>query len=115
MAAPPRGRRRRVLLVAAAVGYALLCSRIVWVWEKDFTGVDGFLGSNAYVWISLALLAFLPIRRGWLTPAAACSAVEASGRTGGRSAAASRSGARRRPAAPGRSTAHRPADRPARS
>ena len=39
----------------------------VWSWEKDFTGVDGFLGSNTYVWISLALLLGLPIRR-WLTP-----------------------------------------------
>jgi alpha-1,2-mannosyltransferase len=74
--AAPAGRRRRVLLVAATIGYAVLISRTVWFWEKDFTGVDGFLGSNAYVWISLALLAFLPIRR-WLTPGG--SAVEASG------------------------------------
>ncbi|MDG4802259.1 glycosyltransferase family 87 protein [Micromonospora sp. WMMD980] len=63
MAAPARGRRRRVLLAAALIGYALLCSRIVWAWEKDFTGADGFLGSNTYVWISLALLVGLPIRR----------------------------------------------------
>ncbi|MBB5828047.1 glycosyltransferase family 87 protein [Micromonospora carbonacea] len=62
-AAPARSRRRRVLLAAAIIGYALLCSRIVWAWEKDFTGVDGFLGSNTYVWISLALLLFLPVRR----------------------------------------------------
>ncbi|MFG1736748.1 glycosyltransferase family 87 protein [Micromonospora chalcea] len=68
MAASARSRRRRLLLAAALIGYALLCSRIVWSWEKDFTGVDGFLGSNTYVWISLALLLGLPIRR-WLTPA----------------------------------------------
>ncbi|ADL45046.1 glycosyltransferase family 87 protein [Micromonospora aurantiaca] len=68
MAAPARSRRRRLLLAAALIGYALLCSRIVWSWEKDFTGVDGFLGSNTYVWISLALLLGLPVRR-WLTPA----------------------------------------------
>ncbi|MDO3682433.1 glycosyltransferase family 87 protein [Micromonospora sp. C28ISP2-4] len=68
MAAPARSRRRRLLLAAALIGYALLCSRIVWSWEKDFTGVDGFLGSNTYVWISLALLLGLPIRR-WATPA----------------------------------------------
>ncbi|MET8118110.1 glycosyltransferase 87 family protein [Micromonospora sp. NPDC005291] len=74
--AAPAGRRRWVLLVAATIGYALLISRTVWFWEKDFTGVDGFLGSNAYVWISLALLAFLPVRR-WLTPGG--SVVEASG------------------------------------
>ncbi|MET7964295.1 glycosyltransferase family 87 protein [Micromonospora zamorensis] len=74
--AAPAGRRRRVLLGAATIGYAVLISRTVWFWEKDFTGVDGFLGSNAYVWVSLALLAFLPIR-GWLTPGG--SAFEASG------------------------------------
>ncbi|MGC4891791.1 glycosyltransferase family 87 protein [Micromonospora sp. DT227] len=68
MAAPARSRRRRLLLAAALIGYALLCSRIVWSWEKDFTGVDGFLGSNTYVWISLALLLGLPIRR-WAVPA----------------------------------------------
>ncbi|MDZ5442653.1 glycosyltransferase family 87 protein [Micromonospora sp. 4G57] len=67
MAAPGRGRRRRVLLAAAIIGYGFLISRIVWAWEKDFTGVDGFLGSNTYVWISLALLLGLPIRR-WATP-----------------------------------------------
>ncbi|MEV6815574.1 glycosyltransferase family 87 protein [Micromonospora sp. NPDC051296] len=63
MAAPPRSRRRRVLLVAVTVGYGFLISRIVWAWEWDFAGVDGFLFSNTYVWISLALLAFLPVRR----------------------------------------------------
>ncbi|MFG1955567.1 glycosyltransferase family 87 protein [Micromonospora sp. NPDC048830] len=87
MAAPARNRRRRVLLAAAAIGYALLCSRIVWSWEKDFTGVDGFLGSNTYVWISLALLLLLPVRP-WATPSGAVagggaapagSAVEAPG------------------------------------
>ncbi|MET7970698.1 glycosyltransferase family 87 protein [Micromonospora sp. NPDC005305] len=68
MAAPARSRRRRLLLAGGLVGYAFLISRIVWAWEKDFTGVDGFLGSNTYVWISLALLLALPIRR-WATPA----------------------------------------------
>ncbi|WP_262287415.1 glycosyltransferase family 87 protein [Micromonospora sp. MA102] len=68
MAAPARSLRRRLLLAATLVGYAFLTSRIVWAWEKDFTGVDGFLGSNTYVWISLALLLALPIRR-WATPA----------------------------------------------
>ncbi|GIJ20204.1 glycosyltransferase family 87 protein [Micromonospora lutea] len=63
MAAPAGGRRRRVLLGCAAIGYAFLISRIVWAWEEDFTGLDGFLFSNTYVWISLALLAFLPVCR----------------------------------------------------
>ncbi|WBB89187.1 glycosyltransferase family 87 protein [Verrucosispora sp. WMMC514] len=62
MAAPPGGRRR-VLLACAAVGYAFLTSRIVWAWEEDSAGLDGFLFGNTYVWISLALLAFLPVRR----------------------------------------------------
>lgn len=84
MAAPARSRRRRLLLAAALIGYALLCSRIVWAWEKDFTGVDGFLGSNTYVWISLALLLGLPIRR-WLSPAGG-------GRPGGEAPAGSASG-----------------------
>ncbi|BCJ57851.1 glycosyltransferase family 87 protein [Micromonospora endophytica] len=62
MAAPPGSRRRRALLAAATIGYAFLISRIVWAYEQDFSGVDGFLFSNTYVWISLALLAFLPVR-----------------------------------------------------
>ncbi|HEX7745310.1 MAG TPA: hypothetical protein VF462_08630, partial [Micromonosporaceae bacterium] len=39
-----------------------LISRLVWVWEHDFTGVLGFVGSNAYVWVSVALLLLLPVR-----------------------------------------------------
>jgi alpha-1,2-mannosyltransferase len=61
----PRGsRRRRGLLAFAAVAYAILCSRLVWVWEHGFGGVGGFLGSNAYVFVSLALLCFLPVGAG---------------------------------------------------
>ncbi|SIR92643.1 alpha-1,2-mannosyltransferase [Micromonospora avicenniae] len=67
MAASARTLRRSLLLAAAFVGYGLLTSRIVWSWEQDFTGLDGFLGSNTYVWISLALMAFLPVRR-WPAP-----------------------------------------------
>ncbi|SCG52695.1 alpha-1,2-mannosyltransferase [Micromonospora halophytica] len=63
VAAPARSLRRRALAGFAVIAYGLLCSRIVWAWEKDFSGVDGFLGSNTYVWISLALLVLLPIRR----------------------------------------------------
>ncbi|WDZ87531.1 glycosyltransferase 87 family protein [Micromonospora cathayae] len=62
MAAPAGGRRRRGLLAFAAVGYAVLCSRLVWQWERGFGGVDGFVFSNFYVWISVALLLALPIR-----------------------------------------------------
>ncbi|WNF00620.1 glycosyltransferase 87 family protein [Streptomyces luomodiensis] len=58
--APPA--RRRLLLPVCAVVYVILCSSVVWLWRFDFTGVDGFLGSNAYVWICLGLLIALPLR-----------------------------------------------------
>lgn len=59
--APAGSSRRRRLLGFAIVAYLVLISRLVWIWERDFSGVIGFLGSNAYVWISLALLVLLPI------------------------------------------------------
>jgi alpha-1,2-mannosyltransferase len=61
-------RRRRLLRWAVAI-YVVLCSSVVWLWSWDATGVDGFLGSNTYVWISLGLLLALPLREG--APAAA--------------------------------------------
>ncbi|MCW7942850.1 membrane protein [Streptomyces hygroscopicus] len=51
------GRRLRI---AGAV-YVLLCSSVVWLWFDDASGIDGFLGSNAYVWITLGLLLRLPV------------------------------------------------------
>ncbi|MET8244333.1 glycosyltransferase 87 family protein [Streptomyces sp. NPDC005202] len=48
------------LRVAAAV-YAVLCSSVVWLWLDDASGIDGFLGSNAYAWITLGLLLGLPV------------------------------------------------------
>ncbi|HET8681603.1 MAG TPA: glycosyltransferase 87 family protein, partial [Micromonosporaceae bacterium] len=62
MRAAPRSRRRVALLAWAAAAYALLCSALVWAWWWDISGVDAFLGANAYVWASLALLIGLPIR-----------------------------------------------------
>ncbi len=53
-------RGRRWLQVFAAVCFAVLCSRVVWVYQKDFSGLDGFLFSNTYVWIMLALLFLTP-------------------------------------------------------
>ncbi|MEU7059212.1 glycosyltransferase 87 family protein [Streptomyces sp. NPDC046197] len=50
------GRRR----VAFAV-YAVLCTSVVWLWFHDASGIDGFLGSNAYTWITLGLLLRLPV------------------------------------------------------
>jgi len=60
LARPPGSRRRRWLLGLAIVGYALLISHLVWIWERNFTGILGFLGGNAYVWVSVALLLALP-------------------------------------------------------
>ncbi|GAA0800764.1 glycosyltransferase 87 family protein [Spirilliplanes yamanashiensis] len=56
------GERR--LLWFAGVSWALMCSRVVWIWERNPAGPVGFLGSNLYVWISVALLFLVPPRRG---------------------------------------------------
>lgn len=61
-AAPAGSRRRRWSLGFAIFAYGLLISRLVWVWDEDFAGPAGFLGSNAYVWLSVALLVLLPVR-----------------------------------------------------
>ncbi|WP_230887176.1 glycosyltransferase family 87 protein [Streptomyces spinoverrucosus] len=45
----------------AAVLYAVLCTSVVWLWFDDASGVDGFLGSNTYAWITLGLLLALPV------------------------------------------------------
>ncbi|MFJ4922954.1 glycosyltransferase 87 family protein [Streptomyces sp. NPDC088725] len=59
-----RARRgHRDLLVVCAVLYVILCSSMVWLWREDSTGVGAFLGSNAYVWITLGLLLALPVNR----------------------------------------------------
>jgi alpha-1,2-mannosyltransferase len=57
----PRGAKRSRLLHAAALAYFVLCSRIIWLWSRDWTGFDGLICSNAYIWVSVALLAMLPI------------------------------------------------------
>lgn len=56
---PPR--RARPLTVALGV-YVILCSYVVWLWRYDASGVDGFVGGNAFVWTELALLLTLPVR-----------------------------------------------------
>jgi alpha-1,2-mannosyltransferase len=56
------GRRRWVLLGVAVAGYALLCSRLVWAFRVNFHGIEGFVFSNAYLWVSLALLVGLLTR-----------------------------------------------------
>lgn len=60
-AAPADSPRRRRLLGFATVAYLILISRLVWVWERDSSGVIGFVGGNAYVWISALMLVTLPL------------------------------------------------------
>ncbi|MFD1661794.1 glycosyltransferase 87 family protein, partial [Streptomyces caeni] len=50
----------RRLRIAGAL-YAVLCSSVVWLWFDDPSGIDGFLGGNTYVWITLGLLLGLPV------------------------------------------------------
>ncbi|WP_405926708.1 glycosyltransferase 87 family protein [Streptomyces sp. NBC_00035] len=52
-------RRRR--LRVAGILYAILCTSVVWLWFDDASGLDGFVGSNAYTWITLGLLLWLPV------------------------------------------------------
>jgi alpha-1,2-mannosyltransferase len=52
-----QGRRLRI----AGALYVVLCSSVVWLWFDDASGIDGFLGSNTYVWITLGLLVWLPV------------------------------------------------------
>jgi alpha-1,2-mannosyltransferase len=54
-----RGGRR--LWVFAGAAFAILCSRLVWQYQEGFGGFDGFLFSNAYVWLMLALLVVTPV------------------------------------------------------
>ncbi|MGW5124217.1 glycosyltransferase 87 family protein [Streptomyces sp. NPDC004069] len=54
-------------LRTAAVLYGLLCTSVVWLWFDDASGLDGFLGSNTYVWITLVLLVTLPTGRPQVT------------------------------------------------
>ncbi|MFJ6737724.1 glycosyltransferase 87 family protein [Streptomyces sp. NPDC091279] len=48
-------------LRAAGVLYAVLCTSVVWLWFDGASGIAGFLGSNAYTWVTLGLLLWLPV------------------------------------------------------
>ena len=54
-------RRRRWLLGLAAVTYAVMCSRLVWAFNGGFDTFPGWVGSNAYVWLSLIMLVAIPV------------------------------------------------------
>jgi alpha-1,2-mannosyltransferase len=52
---------RRNLRHAAAGLYVVLCSSLVWLWAVNYSGLDGFLFGNAYVWIGLSMLFLVPL------------------------------------------------------
>ncbi|MEV4331438.1 glycosyltransferase 87 family protein [Streptomyces sp. NPDC049597] len=58
----PEGPDRRRLLTWSVTLPVVLSSSVVWLWSRDSSGLDGFLGGNAYVWIALGLLFALPLR-----------------------------------------------------
>jgi alpha-1,2-mannosyltransferase len=58
----PAGPRRRLLLGGTVAAYLTLASSAVFLWRWDFSGVDGFLGSSLFVWVSIGLLLGLPSR-----------------------------------------------------
>jgi len=55
-------RRRKRLWGFLIFSYVLLCSRLVWTFADRWGSPLTWLASNAYVWISLALLIAVPIR-----------------------------------------------------
>lgn len=57
--------RRR--LRTAAVLCPVLCSSVVWLSFHDASGIDGFLGSNTYTWITFGLLLRLPVGQSRVT------------------------------------------------
>jgi alpha-1,2-mannosyltransferase len=69
------GRDRRPLYLGAAA-YVLVTSRLLWVWEKRPRPPLELLGANLYVYLGLALLAWMPLRTaaGDTAPAPAASA-----------------------------------------
>src|SRR5690606_652467 len=68
-------KRRRRLLAFMIITYVLLCSRIVWSFHERWSNPIGWTLSNTYVWIGIALLIALPIRR--MAQAAATAAHDA--------------------------------------
>jgi alpha-1,2-mannosyltransferase len=62
-------RARVAMLSAAGLAYLILSSSMVWLWSagpdvpEHPAGLTGFLGANAFVWICVALLLWLPARR----------------------------------------------------
>jgi alpha-1,2-mannosyltransferase len=59
----PTRRRRNQLLAFMIVSYVVLCSRFVWNFHAAFGNPISWFFSNSYMWVSLALFLFLPIRQ----------------------------------------------------
>ncbi|RKN53201.1 DUF2029 domain-containing protein [Micromonospora costi] len=55
----PAARRR---LGAGIAGYVLLSSGLVWVFANNSGGPLGFLGGNAYLWVTVGMLLAVPVR-----------------------------------------------------
>jgi alpha-1,2-mannosyltransferase len=54
-------RRRNWLLGLAGFTYLVMCSRLVWAFNGGFDTFPGWVGSNAYVWLSLVMLVAIPV------------------------------------------------------
>jgi len=63
-------RPHRRQLVLAGTTYLVLSSRLLWVWERQRKPPLEFVGSNLYVWFSLALLFWTPLGKWVEAPAA---------------------------------------------
>ncbi|MFF5217931.1 glycosyltransferase 87 family protein [Micromonospora sp. NPDC000442] len=59
--ARPVARRR---LRAGVVGYAVLCSGVVWIFANGSGGPHGFFGGNAYLLVAAGMLVLLPVSGG---------------------------------------------------
>ncbi|MET7947004.1 glycosyltransferase 87 family protein [Micromonospora sp. NPDC005324] len=89
---PPVDATTRRRTWAGAVGYVVLCSGLVWVFANGSAGPWGFVGANAYVWVSIGMLARLPVGDGGLGARAGMSVMTVRHHD---DCAASRSGATR--------------------
>jgi alpha-1,2-mannosyltransferase len=67
--APKAGRRRAWLWGLLIASYVVLASRVIWAFDDRWTNPLVWFVSNAYVWVSLALLLALPIAKAPAAPA----------------------------------------------
>ncbi|GGO27723.1 glycosyltransferase 87 family protein [Micromonospora parathelypteridis] len=71
---PPADATTRRRARAGVAGYVVLCSGLVWVFANGSAGPLGFVGANAYVWVSIGMLVLLPV--GAVPPRTARPAVQ---------------------------------------